>query len=68
MHKSVLTTTRPPAGTIVASDADRSNPAACGEPRVGIMALFDRNFTCRTSPSSSLDDDLLTLSGEDMAL
>ena len=44
MLKSVLTTARPPAGTMVFSADDKSNPADCGEPRVGILACSDRNF------------------------
>eukprot|EP00986_Skeletonema_menzelii_P014025 scaffold8786_cov188-Skeletonema_menzelii.AAC.4 len=46
--KSVLTTALPPAGTTLASAADRSNPADWGDPRVGILALGPRNFTWRT--------------------
>ena len=48
MLKSVLTIARPPAGTTFCSAADRSNPADCGEPRVGILALGLRNLTWRT--------------------
>jgi len=48
MLKSVLTTALPPAGTTLGSAADRSKPADCGEPRVGMTALGLRNFTCRT--------------------
>ena len=48
----------------MASEADTSNPAEWGEPRVGITALVDRNFTCSSAAvdSSSLllfEDDIL---------
>ena len=43
--KSVFTTALPPAGTTVFSAEDRSNPAEKGEPRVGILALSDKNLT-----------------------
>ena len=46
MLKSVLITARPPAGTMVFSADDKSNPADCGEPRVGILACSDRNLLC----------------------
>ena len=49
MLRSVLTRARPPLGTMVLSDADRSNPAEWGEPRDGIVALSLRNLTRRQS-------------------
>ena len=49
MLKSVLTTALPPAGTTVFSALLKSNPAAWGEPRFGMVAVSERNFTWRTS-------------------
>lgn len=47
MLRSVLTTARPPEGTVVLSAEDKSNPADCGEPRVGKVACSLRNLTWR---------------------
>lgn len=44
--RSVFTTARPPLGTTVFSAEDKSNPADWGELLTGMLACFDRNFTC----------------------
>ena len=55
-RQSVLTTALPPAGTTLASAAERSNPADRGEPRVGILAFSLRNLTWTWR---TFDDDIL---------
>ena len=47
MQRSVLTTARPPDGTIAFSAEAKSNPADWGEPRVGIFACSLRSLTWR---------------------
>ena len=66
--KSVLTTALPPAGTTVFSALERSNPAESGAPRVGMVAVSERNLTCRQEDGLSDDDDMADMNiGEEVS-